>query len=463
MADKYLRHGAPYCGDGTTSAAAASNGAAGAWNNINVFTGTAPAYGALAAGDTVYMRSKDNAGADIAISMSGAITIGSASATVNSWVNWVLDGGTVWSGISGTLTYSSSADAHRVGFQSYNRISADVADGITIRETFVNAYAKPFINIGLAYIENVFFDWSAAVGSYGCSMVFGDYAQTTLVNPRIKMGLCYLYFLSGGQSSLVTLINPSIEMTVANFPLFGTKGTVINVYGGELYGAGASGVGIKLWNNGSGGNGVINLVGFEYPRTVGFANADLGASAVIRTSGGDGGLGAGFAEVWGEAKSRVDGYPPHLNAFLPDASNTPWAWWIYPSATSPMAPMNIPVAKVFTGAAATKTISGYVLVADTFTGVAKNTLWMDVVYVDDSTGRSKRVTTFAPAGGALTTSTAGWSGSTYGAINLLKREFSLTTPTAIKAGSVVKVSLRGTIKSANANDILFFCPDVSIS
>ena len=41
MANKYLIHGATYCGDGTASNEAASAGAAGAWNDINVFEGAA--------------------------------------------------------------------------------------------------------------------------------------------------------------------------------------------------------------------------------------------------------------------------------------------------------------------------------------------------------------------------------------------------------------------------------------
>ena len=83
MANKYIIHGATYCGDGTASNAAASAGAAGAWNDINVFEGTAPAYGtAPAAGDVVYIRSKTNAGADITRTLTGDITIGSANATI---------------------------------------------------------------------------------------------------------------------------------------------------------------------------------------------------------------------------------------------------------------------------------------------------------------------------------------------------------------------------------------------
>ena len=73
MANRYIRHGATFCGDGTTSAPATSNGGPGAWNDIAVFESTiAPAYGTLPAGTDVYIRTKDEAGNDIAISIIAA-------------------------------------------------------------------------------------------------------------------------------------------------------------------------------------------------------------------------------------------------------------------------------------------------------------------------------------------------------------------------------------------------------
>ena len=88
MANKYLIHGATYCGDGTASNEAASAGAAGAWNDINVFEGSAPAYGALAAGDTVFIRSKDVSGNNLVRTLSATATLGSAAATSSAWVTW---------------------------------------------------------------------------------------------------------------------------------------------------------------------------------------------------------------------------------------------------------------------------------------------------------------------------------------------------------------------------------------
>src|SRR5574337_2055399 len=110
MATKYLIFGAAFNGDGTTSSEAASNGAAGAWNQSSILTGTAPTYGALAAGDTVNIRSKTGAGADADISntLGASITLGSASATATAPITWILDDGTIWAGKNGTLTYTTN-------------------------------------------------------------------------------------------------------------------------------------------------------------------------------------------------------------------------------------------------------------------------------------------------------------------------------------------------------------------
>src|SRR5574337_1781350 len=122
MATKYLIFGAAFNGDGTTSSEAASNGAAGAWNQSSILTGTAPTYGALAAGDTVNIRSKTGAGADADISntLGASITLGSASATATAPITWILDDGTIWAGKNGTLTYTSSSTSYTITLRANN-------------------------------------------------------------------------------------------------------------------------------------------------------------------------------------------------------------------------------------------------------------------------------------------------------------------------------------------------------
>ena len=136
MANKYIIHGATYCGDGTSSAVASSNGGVGSWNDINVFEGIAPAYGtAPAAGDTVYIRSKTSAGADITRTLAAAISLGSAAATVNNPIYFILDQGIIWSGITGTLTYQAGTSSYSVTIRAYNIIDGTTQDALVIKNT----------------------------------------------------------------------------------------------------------------------------------------------------------------------------------------------------------------------------------------------------------------------------------------------------------------------------------------
>ena len=108
MANKYIIEGAAFNGDGTSPAEATSNGGVGAWNTISYFEGATPAYGSIGAGDTVYIRSKTAAGANITRTWSTSVSYGSANATISAPIYWILDAGNVWPGISGTLTYTTT-------------------------------------------------------------------------------------------------------------------------------------------------------------------------------------------------------------------------------------------------------------------------------------------------------------------------------------------------------------------
>ena len=184
MAERYLIHGAAYCGDGTASNEAASAGAAGAWNNINVLEGSAPAYGALAAGDTVYIRSKTSGGADITRTLAANATLGYASATDAAWVRWVVDGGTVWSGINGTVQYDCPS-TYTVTLRSYNSFECEVQDRFVIREANAAAYNKvTLIFAQYTQMRKVLIDLSYATTSGGA---YGAHVAATTANSVINL------------------------------------------------------------------------------------------------------------------------------------------------------------------------------------------------------------------------------------------------------------------------------------
>lgn len=468
MANKYIRHGETFCGDGTTSAAATSNGGVGAWNNINVFEGSAPAYGALAAGDTVYIRSKDNAGANITRTLSASVTIGSSSASAGSPVTWVLDNGSIWAGIDGTLTFNC-ASTFSVNLRAHNRYIASRQDALVIAEGNAAASYKQYKVATGVHIRNVLYDLSAATTGDGNYISFpAGSIQLEAVNIHVKSAKrpSALFTMSEGYSRVI-LISPSIELLNATQtqPVFMLNGggEIFDVLGGSVSGAGAT-TGVSLVRASCSGS-QVNIAGLQYPKTMSFCIADNQSSASWKACaiGIDGGVGSAIKDWWGEMDSRTDNYYPTLNATLPNSTNSPWSWKLYPSNTNLQRSFRVPVGKFYTETAASKTVTAEILVADSFSGVDSETVRLDVSYIDDSTGLARFASSHDQAKTALATSTANWSATTYGSVNLLKRKLVVTTPTAVKKDTVMVAVISGSALSASGNDIMFIDPDVSVT
>lgn len=270
------------------------------------------------------------------------------------------------------------------------------------------------------------------------------------------------------------LINPDIELTTTNiggvglFFLPAIYGFDWLVIGGRVHGAGAiTGQPIMSHDNNIAILGNIRSVGFDIPRDMtivvrGGLSAIDGAQATVEILGCDGGIGGYIESYWGFATSRTDNNPPTLNATLPDAGSTPWAWRVYPANATLLTPMQLVATKLFVDTAATKTITQEVLIANTLS-LTKKTLYITVVYTDDSTGLPKSISSYDVSGGALDSSTAGWSSSTWGMVTLTKNKMTVTTPTSVKSGSLILVTVWCTAKSATASDILFIDPDFVIT
>ena len=88
---------------------------------------------------------------------------------------------------------------------------------------------------------------------------------------------------------------------------------------------------------------------------------------------------------------------------------------------------------------------------------------MDVHYVDAATGEPRTISTQDLAGGTLSASTAAWSATTWGMVNLAKYKLSVDTPTPIKQDTAVLVTLFVASRSATVNDVLFVDPDPTFS
>lgn len=478
MANKFIIVGAANNGDGTASNEAASPGAAGAWNSLDgtygVFHGAAPQYGtAIAAGDTIYIRCKTSAGANITITITANVWLGSAAPSQNAPVKWVLDNGTMWPGVTGgELRYFRNTNITAT-LRAYNIYHAEREDGLVFEEGFNGSNTTLVTNVGGTTVSNVWFDcdnigWSGVQGPrvFNCANVTS--VESTLINPRFDMGLRFAVgVLDTGETGTMTVINPRINLgAVWGSPVFAPayRGGSILVYGGVIKGAGAE-AGAPLYN-GIGSDIGVTLIGTKFPILMkpSIPGSTVGAAPRFEALGCDGGLGAYIVQRAGSNDSRTDGFYPTLNATFPDGASTPWAWKCYPANASFVNYFAVPIAKVFTDTAATKKVTVEIQRATDFTEMTAGTCWLEILYIKSSDGAPARESTFNPgATGGLATSSAAWTLTTWGEIGLTKEKLEVTTQHAIKQNTNVVVTMFCAARSQNAQDVFFLCPDVQLS
>ena len=479
MANKYIRHGETFNGDGTTSAAATNNGGVGAWNTITYLEGTTPAFGALVDGDTVYVRSQDAANANISRTLAASVSLGNAVATAGAFITWIIDNGLIWSGIDGTITYTS-ASTWVVTNRQYNRIVSKTPNSFIVKNTSTNQSAGTTMCINNGEMVNTKFDWTAKTGPGQCYAVqLGESA--VLENPKIDWGAIggtatdQRGLIRGINSTTgkITVICPEIILnnSTVGMPIFypgDTSRALIGVTGGSISGAGAtSGQPLFCPSNGN-ASSFFRSIGLQFPRTMDVVNSTYETASAFQGTGSvevigcDGGVGGHLEKEWGFATSRTDSNPPTLQALLPNSTSTQWSWRVYPKSAANVTPMMLQSMKLFTGAATTKTITQEILVANTM-APHKGNLWMTVEYTDNATGAIKHLSTRDYANGALDSSTAAWSASVWGAITFNKQKLEIATPTSIKQDTPIVVTIWSSLPSASANDVYFIDPDFGVN
>lgn len=465
MANKYIRHGATFNGDGTSSALATSNGGVGAWNTITYFTGTTPAYGVLAAGDRIYIRSKSEADSDISLINSTLTYPGSSVATVSNMVTWIIDAGTIWPGISGVVTIGTS-NTTGVTCRPYNNFIAK-SYNLVFKNTASTATNAVFFNCSNCFTVDIKVDTSANVYSTG----FNHVIQGGLhINFWLLQGTVTYNVLTWTREYDTTFISPRIEILGPLYFLpsattvFSSGDAVSSryaIYGGELV-SNISIAGIVLVGA-TGFSANIDLFGFKYPSTTPLSNSTfLTKDVSITSTGNDGALGSTYIDKYFTYSSRADEYYPTLNALLGLSTPVPWSYSIYPYRTDGTHPAKVSVSKLWTQADAVKTITVQFLWPTSMTTPNKSTVWMTISYTD-SDGNRVTQSSFDIEASAVDTSTALWSDSTYGATLFNKLKLSLVSSAAIKQDTEVIVTFFSLPIAASAKDIIILCPDVEFS
>jgi len=468
MANKYIIHGATYNGDGTSSAEATSDGGVGAWNTLNYFdAGGTPAYGTISTGDVIYIRSKDAANSNITRSVTANHNLGQSGLTLT----WVIDNGTVWSGVDGTITYE----------RSNNYITSILANNTVINKT-KNALILKDTRTSYSGTYNILAVYGKLVGAFiDCSAKISgnNAARIQQYVGGLISSLYILYGHIGNQGSVITfsgngfykVVDPEIEIlastATAEIILFDyvSGSGLLEVDGGWAKGDGID-QNIVLTRGHNASAVSIFIYKFKYPRIVktllDSQTFSTSYKVLIKALDCDDELGSSYANNAGIYTSRTDNNPPVLNVTLPTDAGTGWSWRCYPKAASDLIPLSVECPKFFNDTSAAKTITLNFLLADTFSGINTDNCWLDLFYVDATTGYDVLVSSKDIAAGSLSSSTATWSAVTWGMISFDKYQISLATPTAIKKGSIIKAIFNFSAASVTSNDILFVDPDFAI-
>lgn len=457
----------------------------GAWNTINYFDGTtaSPTRGAIAAGDVIYIRSKQENGTDYTVTMTASRTFGNANGVRSNPITWIIDSGDIWSGIDGTITYEHATNSlWKFVLRDYNNYICRRQGSLVYRLTNSAGVNSSMFEPKQGRIMGMLVDWSAVTStSTITSIAMG--AEGVLENCVFKKGGMPVsgWFLASSYSSM-TFKNCEFEVTgsVATNAVFvnvnGANPTAMTFIGGRLYGSAAT-TGLSLFAAmTSTSASQLSFIGFQYPYTVA---VDFAASrhGNVLIQGADDGVGAATGQYFGTVESRDDGLYPYLNASIPNSINKGWSWKVWPRYVekgSAATWVRHTISKLFTqDSATTKTLTLELLVSNSLLGACnKSTVWMDVSYVKRSDSLRVEETTevFSGAGGSLDTSTADWLPNiggvvTYGATGLNKRKLTLTTANAIKQDTLVMVTFRSTVAATagSSTDIFFVCPDPQIA
>lgn len=488
---RYLILGAAHNGDGTTLAEAASAGAAGAWNQEAILTtGATPTYGTLPADTVVHIRSKtgNGADADITFTLAANGTWGNANATVAAPIIFVFDDGTVWSGVNGTVLVESVSSSYtltlRTGTILMHRSNSDTKLVFENRHAACNNVTLVSLGIG-SQLCNAFFDFSKvthtsngprALAGPSSGGAYGD-------NIKIKVGArAAISLVLAAAYGSVTINGLDIELTtVSSFGTsngfvfaLGSNGSRLVVNGGRIHGAGATATTrVFNYNPGSDAGGYI-FTGFSWPydmQTHGTISVPAGFDCRIEALGCDGvsgsprQMGAIKVQRAGAVDSRNDGNHPYLNASFNDSVATGWSWRVVPERGNSNNVLDVKCFKVFSGVAAIKTISIEAQVRTSFLRVNggvvdKGSTWINVSYIDDTTGAVVTLSTLDPTSVAdLDSSSAAWSATTWGAIALTKKKLTITTPTTVKQDTLIGVTFNTSALGSSASDVIFVCPD----
>ncbi len=484
MANKYVDVSATFNGDGTLSTPAASDGAAGAWNDFaNAFKGT-PVYGSVVAGDNIYVRTNDGIN-DLSYTISAVTLTSSTIGKVDAPINYIFDDGTVWIGDNGIFTiFLSNSLSSKIILNDYTQFN----DNFHINHLYAGSSGS---TSGLIVFKKGITRGGMLTQGVQTTTVRGVPISSEALNGTAILNGTYIYCGNAYSSTsyqpfLITascgflLVGCTLDVSLGktDHSLFGIQryGSTFSMIGGQFIGLTPN---HKLYHASHTDTSTFYKVYLD--------GVDLGAVSpdtfiqnanpysIVSVTGGPIGsqevicnnVNGGFnyrsfnGQVYESWDS--DGNFPTLNATLPDG--TPWSIKVSPAIVHKTMPAKISgVSKLYVESPAIKTFTFELALHENYTTPDKSEFYVEVSYFDATTGASKFISTELDSG-TLLTSTAVWTPNppVYGADTFVPYKIQVTTPTEIKQNSLITAWLCSKRIPTFSTDYYFIDPEFSVA
>lgn len=482
MTDYFIDISQTFNGDGLTSGAATIDGGSGAANDFYEVTKALHAtIGQLSGGDNVYVRTA-NASGDLSLPLDVSQTMSFSTSKFNR-LRFYFDDGTVWAE-SGLFTINWHAvDKVNLVWGSHTDIYA--GNELDRRLKFEFNYAEGHIHGApvslpvLSTLVGAIFHWkgdgnTCDVGYYGSGdsiqvdclykiSAYGSYSGYSLFNPP--------------RSSKITFKNPVIDLgdllvstNIRQFCGYGSYRSSAEFIGGKVIGN--SDVFTILRLSGGTSTFVAYFRDFYLDKSTGvsFFNKD----AILDTSNQDntvivlGGKNTHDCNYF-ERNIITDfvynGSFPYLNATLPDAASTGWSLRVEPFNTKEDYEGTMPVLEKYCDLTATNLTVRLELMQVPTMAIDTHNFWYELVYIDDLTGDPIIASSRQDTANAipLVDSLAAWQpNQTFGEDAFVAKKIELTTPTAVRKGTIIRLYGKTTLDIADGV-FIFVCPDFQVS
>lgn len=445
-----------------------------------------------AAGDTINLRS----GKVARIFDSATFTWAASMGSVGSHVRYLIDDSTVWADGSNPVLVIEHFQTNRGGVWSPPSTSFVTIAGrdysgtksLVIRRNAGTASDSLIINAGNPTVwENVLVECPMSTTAQVARVDMANVVSTAGLFSRFvnchfkKADPSGTSFFTGGASGLsrADFQGCTFELTAAGTPMTGVAN--FSVSNAPTYALNFDGCRFVGFPTGSRFHAAATTFGTV---TLQLRNCDMGGITVMGPSlfGAPMPLGAYtqprgifLCNTFGNRDMIFDtphvfvGWEslrsyPTLSAVLMDGT-TPWSLRMIPTsaanslgyagtADSPR------LGKINTLGTGARTITFEMLI-DTALSWTKKDIGLCIEYVNAS-GVIKCLETYDPAAGALTTSTAAWSATTFsdaGTINYNKRKIAVTTPESVLADSEISVFVRLYSGVSNSTQGVFIDPE----